>query len=100
RPPPCSTLFPYTTLFRSQEQQQFSRHFDPLLRSEPRARLAQELDFLGRRFAAEDFVAMRKAAEAFDDVMMALRPLEGAAGLRIVDRKSTRLNSSHVKISY
>src|SRR5436305_8493639 len=57
RRPPRSTLFPYTTLFRSE--------FD---NAAPR---------IWRAIAGED-----------------LRP---AAGL---DRKSTRLNSSHVRISY
>src|SRR5436305_7691405 len=55
RRPPRSTLFPYTTLFRSR------RHFSrprPVLRGSPS------------------------------------RPREGQ------DRKSTRLNSSHVRISY
>src|SRR5690606_40756761 len=59
RRPPRSTLFPYTTLFRSKV-------------------LAPELA------ARPDFVA---------------RFEREAAALR-ADRKSTRLNSSHVKISY
>src|SRR5436309_12112125 len=60
RQPPRSTLFPYTTLFRS------LAHADEL------GRLSRELE------------------QALD-----------TAGLsRQTDRKSTRLNSSHVKISY
>src|SRR5437868_15465419 len=71
-PPPRSTLFPYTTLFRS-----------PVGRQQPGA-LAREVD---ARLPAE--------AEAVDPILqpLRLRPADG-------DRKSTRLNSSHVSISY
>src|SRR5690606_42016735 len=67
RRPPRSTLFPYTTLFRSH-----GRPPDP--RSE-----------LGFRAVA----CVGSALEA----LLSRRP-------RQQDRKSTRLNSSHVKISY
>src|SRR5438874_7659849 len=60
RRPPRSTLFPYTTLFRSLES--------PL-----RARVRE------RRFRSRAGRRLRKT---------------------IQDRKSTRLNSSHVEISY
>src|SRR5436309_5984200 len=56
RRPPRSTLFPYTTLFRSQPS-------------------------LSKSTASDDH---------------AQRPISACAA----DRKSTRLNSSHVKISY
>src|SRR4051794_41339030 len=63
RRPPRSTLFPYTTLFRSGElrRSQFSRR-----RNVP------------RRDGGEDTLS----------------------GRRTLDRKSTRLNSSHPSISY
>src|SRR2546430_5430609 len=57
RRPPRSTLFPYTTLFRSGDGGQ---------------------------------VGQRRALDADDAAVVALR----------VDRKSTRLNSSHSQISY
>src|SRR3989442_5944164 len=60
RRPPRSTLFPYTTLFRSRAVQR-AAYFQPM----------------GRRRV---FI------------------LDGAETMR--DRKSTRLNSSHVRISY
>src|SRR5690349_23282947 len=73
RPPPRSTLFPYTTLFRSKESSAFlvagiewERHWH----------------FLLRRSADADTPYLRLSA--------------GLAR----DRKSTRLNSSHVEISY
>src|SRR2546430_12840913 len=81
RRPPRSTLFPYTTLFRSAAQR------DQL----PAAKLGdidpviEDLAF-GRLFEAQDAAAHRRlAAAAFAD-----QP----------DRKSTRLNSSHSQISY
>src|SRR5436309_7371110 len=75
RRPPSSTLFPYTTLFRSLSGVPWP--------SEP--------DFLIQ--IAKGHVALGKQEEA----RKALRQLETFSKR---DRKSTRLNSSHVKISY
>src|SRR3989442_2876507 len=61
RRPPRSTLFPYTTLFRSQGREGGAR-----------LRLPQQLE----------------------------SPRPRAVEVIRVDRKSTRLNSSHVRISY
>src|SRR3712207_7410448 len=78
RRPPRSTLFPYTTLFRS----------------------AMRLGRTDQRLARE---AIR---DAFDAAGMAgaTRLAEVAAAVRATppagDRKSTRLNSSHANISY
>src|SRR5690606_41914823 len=79
RCPPTTTLFPYTTLFRS-------THADPtatrtLLGLYHRARFAPH------------------AVIGASDVAAARRSLERIAA-SWEDRKSTRLNSSHVKISY
>src|SRR5436309_9510976 len=75
RRPPISTLFPYTTLFRS--------HGDELL---------GQLVF--RRTSVGHHRALEIEREPF------LRPRQFGALGQIQDRKSTRLNSSHVKISY
>src|SRR5690349_24172348 len=81
RHPPRSTLFPYTTLFRSVEDDR-ERAVD-VLGGQPRelgAALAVELDV--------------------DHRLVGLR-VEALLGVgQLVDRKSTRLNSSHVEISY
>src|SRR5690242_21625399 len=72
RRPPRSTLFPYTTLFRSRAligRVVRSEHLG-LLREAPFGRLQRGLD--------RDDVAVRQH----------------------LDRKSTRLNSSHMSISY
>src|SRR5690606_41650971 len=80
RRPPRSTLFPYTTLFRSDR----------------------------RNYAATSHIGKTGVERTYEDV------LHGRVGYRqqvvnaqgrvlldpAEDRKSTRLNSSHVKISY
>src|SRR3712207_7813447 len=77
RRPPRSTLFPYTTLFRS-------------ALGEQRGGLRHRLHVLGR--LAEELVRLRLSkAEGPRELFRNL--LEG-------DRKSTRLNSSHANISY
>src|SRR5437868_11782903 len=77
RPPPSSTLFPYTTLFRS-DQGALRRRGGPelrgVVRQQPRPGAARLRP--GRRGQGH----------------------LGRGGGR--DRKSTRLNSSHVSISY
>src|SRR5690348_17978975 len=85
RPPPSSTLFPYTTLFRSLRTRQGRPRHHPAHRrkdqrgraegrSNPRGAVAQENG--GRR-------GQRRYRRAHSQ-----------------DRKSTRLNSSHPSISY
>src|SRR5436309_9840465 len=82
RRPPRSTLFPYTTLFRSAAS-----------RAVRRKTLAGDDDALERRQPGDELVAHRvRRADALARVVRCLD--------HRVDRKSTRLNSSHVKISY
>src|SRR5690348_17597202 len=75
RRPPRSTLFPYTTLFRSlgTERVRHALLADALHRSE------HAVDGVGGHVAHDDVEAI-----AFE----------------MADRKSTRLNSSHPSISY
>src|SRR5436190_4811909 len=85
RRPPRSTLFPYTTLFRSFREWrkrgvQFL--FTPRLR-----RVSYE---------RPSTVADSSAAAALGEQ----RPVWGGVFTRFRDRKSTRLNSSHTVISY
>src|SRR3712207_7543254 len=77
RRPPRSTLFPYTTLFRSRED----RDPQPL-----RDLLPERLLVVG---GAVDHEAVRHRLERLVAVVGLAR-----------DRKSTRLNSSHANISY
>src|SRR5207244_13478255 len=88
RPPP-STLFPYTTLFRSQPCSSASRFVpSPFVAPSPPPRAAAYgSDPLEKR----DEHAIREEQPA-----RGKRP----PSIAIVDRKSTRLNSSHQIISY
>src|SRR5437870_13172589 len=70
RPPPRSTLFPYTTLFRSSVR------------------------------CGEDDVAVRGQGARFRERGGRHRGHPRRPDPRLQDRKSTRLNSSHVAISY
>src|SRR5204862_6094487 len=75
-PPPRSTLFPYTTLFRSS-------HLGSLV-------------VIGEHDDHAAAVAKRVLVE--EEIV--LRHTLGRVIERVTDRKSTRLNSSHVEISY
>src|SRR5690606_40153728 len=91
RPSSCSTLFPYTTLFRSPV---FGKLF---------AKSYKEYSWLQE--SAKTFPGMKQLAKLFTEVgfeKVKYKPYTGgAAALHLgIDRKSTRLNSSHVKISY
>src|SRR5690606_40524568 len=95
RPDPLrSTLVPYTTLFRSR-----AIHAVPAARE--RARLAVGLvhdAHLGHHPAPIQGQAAPGVARGHD--VDDFRLEVGVAKRRRLDRKSTRLNSSHVKISY
>src|SRR5205814_10201270 len=71
RPPPRSTLFPYTTLFRSR------------IVEDACTLTGSHLSYLAVRRAGGDYRIVAVAGEVAQ-----------------VDRKSTRLNSSHLGISY
>src|SRR5207249_10461845 len=95
--PPSSTLFPYTTLFRSR-----SEPFCLWRRRRHRRRRAAPGQ--GRsgcdasRIRSESFQGKSEAPSTARVTVLGwldIRSLEGPE-----DRKSTRLNSSHVSISY
>src|SRR5256885_9734399 len=72
RRPPRSTLFPYTTLFRSLQPREHRE-----------------------RVVTLDCAQLRRC-----EARVALQPAHDVARAPRVDRKSTRLNSSHLVISY
>src|SRR3712207_8674058 len=87
RRPPRSTLFPYTTLFRS-------KVLDDRVEQPVRAQVARG-DAAGD---GEDVAVVRAVLQGVDDLVVGdLVALEVALH---EDRKSTRLNSSHANISY
>src|SRR5256886_12773509 len=89
RPPPRSTLFPYTTLFRS-----------PL--TAPAivvdAAYADLTTALGRRETLAEVLA--RGGIRGRDYTAFLAAAKSLTVRRLRDRKSTRLNSSHSQISY
>src|SRR3712207_8060384 len=89
RRPPRSTLFPYTTLFRS------SARLRSGTRSEHDA--AQGSGFLDRLAAGS--LPRDAYADLAAQHWFIYETLEQAAEA-MADRKSTRLNSSHANISY
>src|SRR5690606_40173633 len=98
--PPTSPLFPYTTLFRSSLHQPFRKRAAVVAagRADRRDLVAAPHQQHGLvADVAQERGAFRKVGErhALGEV--------GAGGggwFGCQDRKSTRLNSSHVKISY
>src|SRR2546430_13622501 len=79
RRPPRSTLFPYTTLFRSDDVAH---------------------DLVGTALDAGARRTQQHRLELPGDLCI-FRPAQHAGGaLQVQDRKSTRLNSSHSQISY
>src|SRR2546430_3040494 len=80
RRPPRSTLFPYTTLFRS---------LDPDLSA---------AELVGEVLRADQRCEPDVVADG--DVALDRQQVKGDVAVGHQDRKSTRLNSSHSQISY
>src|SRR3712207_7722381 len=97
RRPPRSTLFPYTTLFRSlwDAVRRAVDGEEPAFRGGP-PQARRLLDALRRAFV--DLV--RSAPDRELDVRELVRILDAIERVEAADRKSTRLNSSHANISY
>src|SRR3712207_8857784 len=87
RRPPRSTLFPYTTLFRS-----VVRQLAAALAGEREQRAEPPVD-------VEGVVAVGRAGAVRQCVELVLVRHQ-PQGQLLEDRKSTRLNSSHANISY
>src|SRR2546430_12692793 len=87
RRPPRSTLFPYTTLFRSRNREESPRLGDGFRPSLPDIGIRTEPILVEQPFALHEQVALPLV-------------LQQRERRRPGDRKSTRLNSSHSQISY
>src|SRR3712207_7199373 len=92
RRPPRSTLFPYTTLFRSRVDR---------VEAGEDARLLLGGGALLRLLRARppDVLAYLVGVDARNELVLG-REHEERRAVERVDRKSTRLNSSHANISY
>src|SRR3712207_9576691 len=98
RRPPRSTLFPYTTLFRS------------LIGLSPLTYLLYESVFQGSTLFHHSNVRLPLQVERLLHTVLVTPRMHGIhhsvvqhetnANYSVVDRKSTRLNSSHANISY
>src|SRR3712207_8442701 len=93
RRPPRSTLFPYTTLFRSPPLAHEDLTFGDLL----------ELSAQARQASVEP-PKLRDGAfsqhESLECLWLEVSPVAAFGEVDQRDRKSTRLNSSHANISY
>src|SRR3712207_7465446 len=78
RRPPRSTLFPYTTLFRSKK-------------------IIERIDSSTKILIDECFIELVDDDNAQYAIINKIKEFDN---LVILDRKSTRLNSSHANISY
>src|SRR3712207_7480914 len=83
RRPPRSTLFPYTTLFRS-----------------PADHAASCLPETGAGVRVRAMSEPRRTTAPERRTGMGFLPDRGSLTIGFADRKSTRLNSSHANISY
>src|SRR3712207_7892764 len=81
RRPPRSTLFPYTTLFRS-------------------CYIVRPTDRLGIDHEKPRDTYLGLLIEALGGTVIDYAGAYKCCGFPIIDRKSTRLNSSHANISY
>src|SRR3712207_8824038 len=81
RRPPRSTLFPYTTLFRSRN----------LTSGEIVAQILKAQQEIGERISNVVLMGSGEPLDNYDNVVKFIK---------LIDRKSTRLNSSHANISY
>src|SRR5258708_29745958 len=85
RRPPRSTLFPYTTLFRSPG--------NPLVRTQT----VSDLDFATRLLIPKNASVLYDTTTTNYEISWSMNVSDSAGK---GDRKSTRLNSSHQIISY
>src|SRR3712207_7799865 len=84
--PPRSTLFPYTTLFRSLDVRVDRAHLGDAE--------------LGGRHVGQDDALVAAERRQVDDRLVDVLDVQLETGRAERDRKSTRMNSSHANISY
>src|SRR5689334_24163984 len=95
RPPPTSTLFPYTTLFRSAEG--LVKHYTGREGDVEAVRGVDLAVEVGEIFG---FLGPNGAGKSTTVRMLTTLLTITAGRASVADRKSTRLNSSHSSISY
>src|SRR5690625_6242306 len=88
------TLFPYTTLFRSELNEYLKRQHSSLKLANDEIEGA--LQSIKNGADSEDDISIEDEKQAVNQTKVVLSTII----VGILDRKSTRLNSSHVAISY
>src|SRR5207247_5747431 len=97
-PIPTPSLFPYTTLFRSEMILKFDAVLSDLAQFRERENLISAAIRQNWSIPIHEFV---QAAKIFDHIQSrANKQVIGISKNDLRDRKSTRLNSSHEWISY
>src|SRR5205807_6391201 len=92
RPPPTPTLFPYTTLFRSYAKPSLYDRPNSVAQLQAATSMIPSDAPVNADTGLTIWLANRHTINDFPD------KLDGSS--YVVDRKSTRLNSSHLVISY
>src|SRR3712207_8591217 len=97
RRPPTSTLFPYTTLFRSSWTED-----EPLLPNSPYSAAKAGAELLARAYAVTYglHISTTRCSNNYGPYQFPEKVIPLFVTNLIEDRKSTRLNSSHANISY
>ena len=97
RRPPRSTLFPYTTLFRSSN----ARQGDIFVKKAPASTIMDLALSIKELFSADNEIKIigTRHGEKLYETLLTREELSKAEDHGDLDRKSTRLNSSHTDIS-
>src|SRR3712207_9499128 len=98
RRPPRSTLFPYTTLFRSAHGDAVVGQISHQTIQGPAGEGQPQLGGRGQRRGDDGTALLGRIGRGSSGAHVLLQPVQ-PAGVE-ADRKSTRLNSSHANISY
>src|SRR3989442_7836864 len=96
RRPPRSTLFPYTTLFRSDPQRIWRRRLFPPELNQDVGRKRRLQDWQRELQVDSRLFIFAREGDVHWFLIVFTREDEETR----IDRQSTRLNSSHVRISY
>src|SRR5690606_40462503 len=91
---PGSMVLPYTTLFRSQPEGKLRLMYE----ANPLAFIAEQAG--GAATDGQQRILTRRPSSVHDRTPLIIGSRRNVEEVMALDRKSTRLNSSHVKISY
>src|SRR2546427_11162463 len=98
RRPPRSTLFPYTTLFRSRQHGGENPGFESAYHARGERSISRAFNV--SVIAPVGEVVHHAAGRAHEERTQCEDPHDPPLRVDVTDRKSTRLNSSHSQISY